>query len=227
MPGPHDRIIGDAAKAALGPLHFRRKGRSRTWMADHGWWVTVVEFQPSAWSKGSYLNVAAHWLWSDTGHLSFDFGGRVAEHVEYLSDPQFVSAVASMAASAAKEAEALCEKFTSLSVTAEILLGEARRRGGQGPGHPGWMTYHAGVASGLAGRGREAAEMFARIRDSEAPPGSILHPAAERMAQLAYDPLELKRAVLCLIETQREALRLPPRDQVSFQGLQQAGGGGL
>jgi hypothetical protein len=57
MPGTHDRIIADAAKAALGPLGFKRKGRSRTWLADHGWWLTVVEFQPSAWSKGSYLNV--------------------------------------------------------------------------------------------------------------------------------------------------------------------------
>lgn len=62
MPGPHDKIIAEAAKAALRSLGFQRKGRSRTWLADHGWWLTIVEFQPSAWSKGSYLNVAAHWL---------------------------------------------------------------------------------------------------------------------------------------------------------------------
>ena len=37
MAGPHDRIIADAAKAALGPLGFRRKGRSRVWLADHAW----------------------------------------------------------------------------------------------------------------------------------------------------------------------------------------------
>src|SRR5438045_5748615 len=89
MPGPHDKIITDAAKAALGRLNFRRKCRSRTWLADHGWWLTVVEFQPSSWSKGSYLNVAAHWLWSDSGHLSFDYVGRTKGFEEYANDDQF------------------------------------------------------------------------------------------------------------------------------------------
>lgn len=112
--GPHDRIIADAAKSALGPCGFRRKGRSRTWIADHGWWATVVEFQPSYCSKGCYLNVAAHWLWSDGDHISFDFGGRIAEHVEYRSDAQFTTNVTSLAQSAAHEAQRLAEIFHSL-----------------------------------------------------------------------------------------------------------------
>ena len=89
MPGPHDKIIADAAKARLRPHGFHRKGRSRLWFADHGWWLTIVEFQPSAWSKGSNLNVAAEFLWVETGNFGFDFGGRLAEFVEYQSDGQF------------------------------------------------------------------------------------------------------------------------------------------
>ncbi len=59
----HGRIIAAVAKSALAPLGFRRKGASRVWLADHGFWLDVVEFQPSGFSKGSYCNVAVHWLW--------------------------------------------------------------------------------------------------------------------------------------------------------------------
>lgn len=216
MPGPHDKIIADAAKAALGPLDFRRRGRSRMWFADHGWWLTVVEFQPSRWSKGSYLNVAAHWLWSETGCVSFDFGGRVTEFIEYLSDAQFAPAAARLTDSAAHEAQRLAETFSSVSATANVLLNEARTAPLQGPGHPCWTAYHAGVAAGVVERADDATEMFERILSSPAPPGSILHPAAERMARLASEPLALRREVVSLIARQRDALRLAPLDQPPF-----------
>lgn len=210
MPGTHDRIIADAAKAALGPLGFKRKGRSRTWLADHSWWLTVVEFQPSAWSKGSYLNVAAHWLWSELGSLSFDFGGRITEHVEYVTDDQFTLAAAQLAESAALEARRLAELFNSLSKVAEGLLREAPTNTIQPNGHNGWSDYNAGVAAALVRRLDEAKERFTRIIGSPAPPGSALHPAAERMAQLLNNPLALREEVTSLIKRQREALRLSP-----------------
>jgi hypothetical protein len=215
MPGLHDRIIADAAKTALGPLGFRRMGRSRTWLADQGWWLTVVEFQPSAWSKGSYLNVAAHWLWSETGALSFDFGGRIAEHVEYLTEAQFVPAAALLAESAAVEAQRLVETFDGLSEAAKVLL-EAQIKHMPGHLHPGWSDYNAGVAAALVGRAEDATKMFARILNSPAPPSSMLHPAAERMAHLVAEPLELRKEVITLIKHQREALRLSPLNAPPF-----------
>jgi hypothetical protein len=77
----HNKVLGAAARDALGPLGLTQKGRSRTWLDDHGWYVVVVEFQPSAWSKGSYLNVAAMWLWKPKDDLSFDYGGRGGSRV--------------------------------------------------------------------------------------------------------------------------------------------------
>jgi hypothetical protein len=53
----HARLIATAAKAALQPLGFVRRGRSRFWFADQGFWIIFAEFQPSGWSKGSYLNM--------------------------------------------------------------------------------------------------------------------------------------------------------------------------
>lgn len=209
MPETHNRIIAEAAKVALGSLGFKRKGRSRTWLADHGWWLTVVEFQPSAWSKGSYLNVAAHWLWSESGSLSFDFGGRVAEHVEYVTDDQFTRAAAQLAEDAAVEAQRIAELFDSLSEAAKVLLEAAQTDGGKRHLHPGWSDYNTGVAAALIGMPDEAKRMFTAILNSQAPPGSLLHPAAERMAQLLSDPISLRAEVMLLIRKQREALRLP------------------
>lgn len=210
MPETHDRIIADAAKAALGPLGFRRKGGSRTWLADHDWWLTVVEFQPSAWSKGCYLNVAAHWLWSETASLSFDFGGRVAEHVKYLTDAQFTPAAADLAEIAAVEAQRLAERFETLNKTAKVLLEESETKTGQRHLYPGWSDYNAGVAAALVGRSGEALMMFTRILNSPAPPGSLLHTAAERVALLVTDPVRLREEAISLINRDRAALRLPP-----------------
>lgn len=208
----HDKIIAAAAKAALGPLNFQRKGRSRLWLADFSWWLAVVEFQPSSWSKGSYLNVAAHWLWGEMGCISFDFGGRLAEFEEYQSDAQFTAAATRLAERAGREAQHLSQAFSSLEYAADVLLRKARTTSAPGTGYPGWPEYHAGVASALVGRSADASEMFASILDRPAPPGSIVHPATERMARLVFEPLEMKREVSLLIARQREALRLPVLD---------------
>lgn len=41
----HGRLIAAAAKAALVPLGCKRKGQSRRWYSDQGFWVVFVEFQ--------------------------------------------------------------------------------------------------------------------------------------------------------------------------------------
>lgn len=51
---PHTRLPTATAREYLRPLGLVQKGRSRTWLDDHGWFVTGVEFQPSGWSKGTY-----------------------------------------------------------------------------------------------------------------------------------------------------------------------------
>src|SRR5262249_16802956 len=85
----HSTLITRSARSMLRPLGLMQKGRSRTWLDDHGWWLCVVEFQPSAWSRGSYLNVGCCWLWQVKGYLSFDEGNRVENFSGFENEAQF------------------------------------------------------------------------------------------------------------------------------------------
>lgn len=37
MIASHNKLIFEAATTILAPLGFRRKGKSRIWLWDHGW----------------------------------------------------------------------------------------------------------------------------------------------------------------------------------------------
>jgi hypothetical protein len=77
MPTDHNAVITAQARRVLKPLGLVRLGKSRVWIDDHGWWTIQVEFQPSAWSKGSYLNVGINWLLYEGSAGAFNVGSRI------------------------------------------------------------------------------------------------------------------------------------------------------
>jgi len=92
-----DEIIKQLCKDILLPLGVFQKGNSRTYIDDNGYFFTVIEFQPSAYAKGTYLNVALHFLGNENEDISFDFpfGAdiRVMDFVEYQNEEQFAREV--------------------------------------------------------------------------------------------------------------------------------------
>ncbi len=116
-----------------------RRGKSRLWLKDNNWWVAVVEFQPSAWSRGTYLNVAATWLWHAKDHLSFDECKRIGGFAEFTDPQSFAFAADKYASRSATEVLSLCEQFPTLSRAAKHLRAKA-------DGNP-WHHYHAMMAS--------------------------------------------------------------------------------
>ena len=146
----HIRLISAAAKSALAPLGCTQKGRSRTWLDDHAWWVGVIEFQPSAWSRGSYLNVGACWLWYEKDYFSFDDGSRVESFQEFESVEQFAQSARILAERAKDEVLKLRQRFSSLRVTLKHLCNTTT--------NDIWSNYHAGVCAALVGDVRTANE---------------------------------------------------------------------
>ncbi|MEY8260944.1 hypothetical protein AALA80_11385 [Oscillospiraceae bacterium 50-60] len=99
----HNKIISRAAQSVLRPMGLFRKGQSRLWVDDNGWFLILVEFQPSGWDRGTYLNVGIHYLWHGKDYLSFDYGYRVHEFVSFCEgEREFEQAVVSLAEQAAE-----------------------------------------------------------------------------------------------------------------------------
>ena len=82
----HNKLIKQVVNATLKPYGLFQKGASRVWIEDNGWYLTVVEFQPSAWDKGTYLNVSVHFLWDERDYLNYDYYAGLRPRLD-----QFVS----------------------------------------------------------------------------------------------------------------------------------------
>ncbi len=173
---PASSILTRVGREVLGQLGLRQKARSRLWIDDRRWWLIVVEFQPSSWSQGSYLNVSGMWLWKRSDHYHYDTPDtRLHEHVEYHDHAQFEPAARQLAELAAARIEELREQFPSLEAVAEQLLPMSLSRGV-------WHEYHAGVAAGLTGGVSRARTCFEVIEASAQPDNPDWHRNLCRLA---------------------------------------------
>jgi hypothetical protein len=118
---PHTRLLTMAARRTLRPLGLCQRGRSRLWLDDQGWWLVVVEFQPSSWSKGSYLNVGAMWLWYEKDYFSFDDGHRVEDFAPFEDEAQFFPIAEGLARRAAQEVMRYRALYPSVHAAAQHL----------------------------------------------------------------------------------------------------------
>lgn len=207
MGDTHSKIIAAAAKAELDPLGFRRKGRSRLWLADHDSWLNVVEFTPSRWSKGVSLMNAAHWLWAGHGFLSFSYAVPSNCHAEFESEDHFRTAAEEIARTAADKAREIEGTFSSLEATAEFVIGRAEESARM---RSSWFGYQAGIASGLCNRFDDAEYFLDGITDER------VIPYAKPLRSLIGKPEGFKTKVNKIVAQQRATLKLPALDHHPF-----------
>jgi hypothetical protein len=203
----HGRLIAAAAKAALAPLGCKRVGQSRFWYSDQGFWTVSIEFQPSGWAKGTYLNVGANWLWYPKSNWGFSENARVEDigFIRFESAGQFTPLIADMAARAAQEVLRQREKYKSLNeIHRQLLLGTIRN---------GVPVYHAAVAAGLIGDMESARQLFHRLEGWETYGQDWTEEIKSNGAALAKftdDPVKFQSAVLAIIADVRSRLASVP-----------------
>jgi hypothetical protein len=219
----HSKIIAQVAKETLAPLGIFQEGRSRTWIDDRGWWIIVIEFQPSGSSKGSYLNVGAMWLWREKDYFTFDVGagdtgGRVAKFVEYVDEEQFRPEIIRLASAAKAEALKLRSKFASIRDAARYLPGQARRNENR------WTELDAAIALGYAGKTFRARWLFKRIEHRK--PAQewerLVQEMARGFAETLDRPADFRRKVKETILRTRKLLKLPERAELDIDREQSA-----
>lgn len=192
MSNTHDTIIASAAKAALAPLGLTRKGRSRVWIDDHGWWLINVEFQPSSFRRGCSLNIGEQHLWLVNDTVVFErverpIGG--ATFVAYDgSEEAFAHAMADVARAAA-DAVVRRRDVHREGVDALVRLAAGRD------------DLHAGIAAALLG---DLERSTVRLNGS-------VHEAFRAQADryVALQPADARRMAAEAVRASRTALGLP------------------
>jgi hypothetical protein len=200
MSDAHSRIIAAAARAELGSIGFRRRGRSRLWLADHGYWLNVVEFTPSRWSKSVSLVNAAHWLWVGAGVMSFNEAVSSNCHADFETEDQFRDANIAIAQVARANALEIKARFGSFNAIANFVI-ERARTSPDSMG-PSWWGYEAGIASGLLGKFDDAHDFLGSLTDER------VTTRAASLLPLIDRPEAFRREVNDLVARQRATLKL-------------------
>jgi hypothetical protein len=145
-------LIAAAAKEAFSPLGLKRDGKSRIWYDDHGWWCIVIEFQPSSWSRGTYLNIGVSWLLFEKAHWTFDVGHREQGFSPARAEQQFTDALSRIVAHAVERVRDYRESFATIQ--------SAHRHYQSTELHSHWDYYHAALIAALAGEHSAARKHF-------------------------------------------------------------------
>jgi hypothetical protein len=155
---PHNRLLMRAARDVLRPMGLSQKGRSRVLWDDHGSWLIQVEFQPSGFGPGSYLNVGVGWLWTDEprDHVAFDHGYRVKGLTVHQSPERWEAVAYSLAHRAAGEVAKYRELIPDLRAAAAVCAQDDLK-------YRGWHTWYSAVASGLVGDISHSRDRFAAV----------------------------------------------------------------
>jgi hypothetical protein len=209
--GIHNKLLLSAAQRALRPLGLIQKGRSRTWLADQGWWLVVVEFQSSTWDPGSYLNVGCMWLWNVHDHLSFDVGHRVTGFQPFETEQQFGPIAQQLAEQAGDKVAEYRERFRTVGQVSDYYMLNSIESF--------WPCFNAAVAHMLSGRTKPASVLLSRCVIAEANDAPWLSEArhlARTMASMIGEQLRFGKFISDRVQQSRHLRNLPPLEHIDF-----------
>jgi hypothetical protein len=213
-PLPHNRIVTQAARAVLRPMGLVQRGRSRVWIDDYGWWLINVAFEPSSWSRGSYLDVGVQWLWYRFPCLCFELGDRVVEagFVEFETPEQFAQEANRLAVQAAEKVLLYRNLVGDLTSEPSVLKGD-------GPIHT-YRAYNIAVALALLDDTTQA-ETYLDRAPVAAPTNDWYREWNEQVAlvrELLPYPVRLRQHLTSVVLDQRALLKLDQSRPVELPG---------
>jgi len=157
----HTKIINKVAKQIFKPEGLVRKGQSRTWYHDKGWFTTVVSFEPSKSRRGTYLSIGVNFHWYEKDYFSYDIGGREQGFVEFSTDAEFTPKIEEMVGFALTKAIFYSEKLSNLTTAKPFILSH------QFTSDSLWGNYHKGITSGLLGDVENSKTYFSALLNFE------------------------------------------------------------
>jgi hypothetical protein len=210
----HSKLITAAARQVLRPMGMIQKGQSRHWTDDHQWWVCCVEFQPSSWSRGSYLNVYAMWLWVVKDYWSHDEGIRAEGFAKFQNEIQFAAKANRLAERAAEELCRYRALFPNVLAVGKYYLEKTPDRAAT------WQTFHSGIACALADRPADAERFFDQyLSKSSADSAQWFidsQTEAAKLRALVAKRDDFRNAIIDRVKRARALLKLPEISAINF-----------
>jgi hypothetical protein len=205
----HNKLIAQAAKQTLSPAGLKRKGKSRFYYDDNGWWSTNVEFQPSGFSKGSYLNVGVSWLLYENDSWGFHVGYRENGFSSAENESEFTNVIFEMAMRAKEIAEKNRERFSTISKAHEYYQSIKRE---------GWAFYYAAVIAGMNHQFAVAEKNFNSLLayPEKYEWEKLLNCRSRELMRLMDRPKEFVEAVTGIVLRKRALLHLENREPVQL-----------
>lgn len=173
--------------------------------------MVAVEFQPSPWSRGTFLNVGCIWLWNVNSHISFDEGSRQEPFIAFESEHQFRNAAEKLAQQAAERTVDYRRRFPTIQSVSDYYTRHTP--------NVGWPAFNAAIAHGLSGRveiGRRLLQSCLGERSPENEWEKKLQSDARALATIMDDQKRFHRLISDRVRQTRELHKLPARAEVDF-----------
>ena len=158
-PIDHNKLIKKIAKQQLEPFGIYQKGQSRTFLFDRGWYTIIIEFQPSSYSKGTYLNVGLDFNFYPRNYFAFGFGYRENGFEPVKDEKQFTQLVFDLCNIAMGKVKKLDKKFSTVSNSLKVLNKENS--------NDSWELFDKAVLNVLNNNFEQAKKILQEISDKE------------------------------------------------------------
>ena len=171
----------------------------------------VVEFQPSGWSRGSYLNVGCMWLWNVRPHVSFDVGYRVEGYRQIESGQQSEELAERLAARSLEKVLEYRRLFPTVQQVSEYYE--------QNTPNGFWPHFNAAVAHTLSGRVEVGCRVLSQClaqTDDEPAWLSEARRVARTLATMMHEQPRAQKFVSDRVQETRRLQKLPPLNHIDF-----------
>lgn len=152
-----NKIIKHIAKEKFSGLGLRQKGQSRLWYFSGDYHLVLVEFQPSSWDKGTYLNVGLDFNWYPKDYFAFEFSYRLSDFKKSVDEKQFEIEVKRLCDLAKERLITFKDIFSDKKSAADKLLKFHKDKAND------WEKFNIGVLFGLGGHDKKAIEYLKTV----------------------------------------------------------------
>ena len=111
---------------------------------DNFWFTTLIEFQPSGYNKGTYLNIGADFNFYPRDYFAFSYGYRDKEFIIFENEDQFENAVNTLCDLTIKRTSEILSQLATYSNATHTLKKTFNPANG-------WQNFNLGIITALAG----------------------------------------------------------------------------